>query len=74
MRKILSGVAVFALAAVLAGCASMEGAGGAAGQSAPAATLDRIKATIQNALPPENLAAETPNPVEETETHDSKTA
>jgi [protein-PII] uridylyltransferase len=36
--------------------------------------VDRIKATIQAALPPENLAAETPNPVEETDTHDSKTA
>ena len=41
MRRILSGVVVFALAAVLAGCASMEGSGAGSSSS----TLDRIKAT-----------------------------
>lgn len=41
MSRILSGVVVVALAAVLAGCASMQGGGG----GAPASTLDRIKAT-----------------------------
>ena len=46
MRRIVSGVVVFALAAGLAGCAAMERAGeGSGAPGAPAATLDRLKAT-----------------------------
>jgi ABC-type amino acid transport substrate-binding protein len=41
VRKILSGVTVFAVAVIMAGCATTGGGG----QTAPAATLDRIKAT-----------------------------
>ena len=37
------------------------------------AEVDRIKATIEDALPPENPAAHPPNPMEETESHDRKT-
>ena len=41
MRRLALGMAVFAIAAVLAGCAS----GGSAGMGAPASTIDRIRET-----------------------------